>query len=420
MDRGAMSIIAILLIPVLLVVMVVVVLSGGGNQAQGGVCGPSGGDAVTVSDGQGSIGPWDAEQVANAVQIMNAGADLGLSQRDQTIGVMTAIGESSLQVLDKGDAVGPDSRGLFQQRDNGAWGSYEDRMDPYTSATNFFTALKDVSNRDSLPLTEAAHRVQGNQDPNHYAAFEQQARDLIAQLQGGAASTTSPTATPAGEASSTTGSFTLGGGGGSCTPVSAEGVPDQSQHGEPSTDLACPDGSTDLGVHDGAYNGARMPIRLCSITGTVCSGSDCAAGELGGLARGEVVINARYAPYLQAWLADVRAAGFDPTFSSSFRSWETQARISGGGSNANAATSGQSHHQTGAAVDVAGLPGSYNKNQCTGTSPDGGCMTSGDLWAAMHTAGLAHGMTVHDEEFWHFEFILSGDYRGRTNPFTQQ
>src|SRR5699024_85025 len=124
----------------------------------------------------------------------------------------------------------------------------------------------------------------------------------------------------------------------------------------------------------------RMPIRLCSIHDTICTGSDCAAGDLGGLARGEVILNARYAAHFQAWLAAVRAAGYDPTFSSSFRSWESQERISGGGSNANAATTGRSHHQTGAAVDVSGLPGSYNKNQCTGTAYDGACMTSGGLW----------------------------------------
>ena len=43
-----------------------------------------------------------------------------LSLRDQAIGVMTAMGEYSLQVLEYGDAAGPDSRGLFQQRANGA------------------------------------------------------------------------------------------------------------------------------------------------------------------------------------------------------------------------------------------------------------------------------------------------------------
>ena len=46
-------------------------------------------------------------------------------------------------------------------------------------------------------------------------------------------------------------------------------------------------------------------------------------------------------------------------------------------------------------------------------------MTSGDLWRVLHQLGLAHGITVHDQEFWHFEFILSGEHRGRSNPFLQ-
>lgn len=72
---------------------------------------------------------------------MNAAAALGLDARAQAVGVMTAMGESSLLVLEYGDVAGPDSRGLFQQRANGAWGSYADRMDPTISATNLFRAL---------------------------------------------------------------------------------------------------------------------------------------------------------------------------------------------------------------------------------------------------------------------------------------
>jgi hypothetical protein len=65
----------------------------------------------------------------------------------KTIGVMTAMGESGLANLEHGDAAGADSRGLFQQRANGAWGSLKDRMTPYTAAYNFFTA-----HRSTCPL----------------------------------------------------------------------------------------------------------------------------------------------------------------------------------------------------------------------------------------------------------------------------
>jgi hypothetical protein len=97
---------------------------------------------------------------------------------------MTAMGESSLRVLDRGDAVGPDSRGLFQQRDNGAWGSYADRMDPITSATNFFRALQEVRDWRSLRPTIAAHRTQRNADPEHYERYWEPAVAVVSALAG--------------------------------------------------------------------------------------------------------------------------------------------------------------------------------------------------------------------------------------------
>jgi len=69
-----------------------------------------------------TISGYGHDQLVNAAYVIQAGKDLNLSSRDQTIGVMTAMGESGLRVLNYGDAVGPDSRGLFQQRANGGGG----------------------------------------------------------------------------------------------------------------------------------------------------------------------------------------------------------------------------------------------------------------------------------------------------------
>jgi hypothetical protein len=121
-------------------------------------------------------------QQANAADIMNAAKTLGLDPAAQIIGVMTAMGESSLRVLDHGDPVGPDSRGLFQQRANGAWGTLVDRMDPMISASNFFKALVRVPGWQALPPTIAAHRVQGNADPYHYEIFYADAANIVARL----------------------------------------------------------------------------------------------------------------------------------------------------------------------------------------------------------------------------------------------
>lgn len=124
------------------------------------------------------------EQVRNAAAIVRAGVGLGLSPRDQAIGVMTALGESSLRVLDHGDRAGPDSRGLFQQRDNGAWGTLAQRMDPTASAQSFFRALAGVDGRDAMAPTLVAHRVQRNADPQHYARWWDQAVTTVAALTG--------------------------------------------------------------------------------------------------------------------------------------------------------------------------------------------------------------------------------------------
>lgn len=127
---------------------------------------------------------YRAEQLAIAAQVIQAGADLGLSVRGQTIGVMTAIGESSLTNVDYGDKVGPDSRGVFQQRANGAWGSYEDRMNPYIAATNFYRALLKVPGWETLAPTIAAHRTQRNADPYHYERFWDDAVTIVGALAG--------------------------------------------------------------------------------------------------------------------------------------------------------------------------------------------------------------------------------------------
>ena len=130
------------------------------------------------------VAGYSGAQVDNARAILAAGQRLGLSLRDQTIGVMTAMGESSLRVLEYGDKAGPDSRGLFQQRDNGAWGTLAQRMDPTASATSFFTALQRVGGRDAMAPTQVAHKVQRNADPQHYAKYWDDAVALVSRLTG--------------------------------------------------------------------------------------------------------------------------------------------------------------------------------------------------------------------------------------------
>jgi hypothetical protein len=148
-----------------------------------------------ISVPAGPIEGYCQPQLINAAQVMRAAQSLGIGVHTQTIGVMTAIGESGLQNVDYGDAAGADSRGIFQQRDNGAWGTLADRMDPYTAALHFFQKLVGIPNWKSLTPTEAAHAVQRNADPDYYAKYWARAESVVNKLLA-RSSTSTPAPTP--------------------------------------------------------------------------------------------------------------------------------------------------------------------------------------------------------------------------------
>ena len=184
-QQRSSALIIIALVPALGLGLVFSILLLGSEQDP---CAPGGSqNAVRIDPADvppGPIAGYGREQLINAAYIMQAAHTLGLSVRDQTIGVMTAMGESDLLVLDHGDLAGPDSRGLFQQRDNGAWGTYAERMDPFKSATTFFQALIGVQDRDTLEPTLVANRVQRNADPYHYVKYWPAAVEVVQGLSG--------------------------------------------------------------------------------------------------------------------------------------------------------------------------------------------------------------------------------------------
>lgn len=189
MGKKLAIVVAVLSLPLLglglLSALVLYLVLGTGSNSSAAVspeCGESAAAPREAALDLGDVSGYGSEQLANAAEVMRAGAALEISRYGQTIGVMTAMGESGLRTLDHGDAVGPDSRGLFQQRDNGAWGSYADRMDPFTSATSFFEALLDVPDWEALEPTIAAHRVQRNEDAYHYTDYWEPAVSVVAAL----------------------------------------------------------------------------------------------------------------------------------------------------------------------------------------------------------------------------------------------
>lgn len=183
----------------LLIPLLVIIIATGGGECDVTGDGGGGGDDSEVGKNVDpedipvdSVGPYSKDpQLMNAALIMNAAADAELSEKAQIIGVMTAIGESALRNLEHGDAAGPDSRGVFQQRSEG-WGTEEERMDPYVAAQGFFgigdhaesDGLTDVEGWEDMELTLAINKVQRNADPYHYEQYEDVARDIVDALKG--------------------------------------------------------------------------------------------------------------------------------------------------------------------------------------------------------------------------------------------
>lgn len=161
-----------------------------------GLSGTTNGSSVSIDPAlvpETEIAGYGREQLVNAAYIIQAGKDLGLNVRDQTIGVMTAMGESGLRNIDYGDwetggVTNPDgtrttSIGLFQQQDG--WGTREERLDPYTSATKFFQAMvRKVPDRESQEPTQVAHRTQLNANPYHYTPYWAAAIQAVEGLSG--------------------------------------------------------------------------------------------------------------------------------------------------------------------------------------------------------------------------------------------
>lgn len=112
---------------------------------------------------------YDAAQIALATALVESGSPMKMYANN-------AVPES---LEYRHDAVGSDhdSVGLFQQRDNGAWGTVAQRMDPYESAKLFFDALKKVDWQNMEPGA-AAQAVQRSAFPGRYSVQLDKAGNL--------------------------------------------------------------------------------------------------------------------------------------------------------------------------------------------------------------------------------------------------
>lgn len=119
----------------------------------------------------------EREKIAD--QVIAEGKRRGISDKGIKAAVMTALAETDLQNLDYG--MDGDNAGIMQQRDNGGWGTLEDRKDPTRAAGMFYDKLDDFD-YNGMSEAEAAQKVQqsGTADGSNYAVKAAEADEIIA------------------------------------------------------------------------------------------------------------------------------------------------------------------------------------------------------------------------------------------------
>ncbi|MBQ0896347.1 hypothetical protein KBX37_25195 [Micromonospora sp. U56] len=122
------------------------------------------------------------EQTDNVKAIIAATKKSGMDERAAVVAIATSLQESKLENLGHlGERNDHDSQGLFQQRPSSGWGTVEQITDPEYSTMAFLKGLKQVDGWQDMPLTKAAQTVQVSAYPFHYAQWERQAADLVAE-----------------------------------------------------------------------------------------------------------------------------------------------------------------------------------------------------------------------------------------------
>lgn len=161
-------------------------------------------NAVSVVEGSlpDSFENLNASQIEVAATIMKIGEEVGVGERGQLIGLMTAMQESGLGLNTVATGTGGDA-GVFQQRTAPGWyGTVDEVNDPAYGARIFYEGktvtedvagaagppgyhipgLKDIEGWEAMPLTDAAQAVQRSNYPEHYAKHEHLMRRLMAEL----------------------------------------------------------------------------------------------------------------------------------------------------------------------------------------------------------------------------------------------
>ncbi|HEY7438390.1 MAG TPA: hypothetical protein VIC35_03245 [Acidimicrobiia bacterium] len=139
------------------------------------------GDRTCTFKGENATFHVSPEELANARTVASIARERGLPHHAVTIALAAALQESKLRNLSGGDR---DSVGLFQQRPSQGWGPRALLLDPAYATTAFYRELVKIDGWQTMPVTEAAQRVQRSSAPTAYEQWEPEARALARILTG--------------------------------------------------------------------------------------------------------------------------------------------------------------------------------------------------------------------------------------------
>jgi hypothetical protein len=175
----AAPLVAGLVAAVCLPLILVVVLLGDAQASFETGCFVSPGGASASGDPMAGL---DAEAAGNARIIVATVQARHLPVQAAVITLVAARQESGVHALGYGDAVGPDSRGVLQQRSD--WGPLAVRMDPAGATGLFLDRLVNVAGYLTMSPDHAAHVVQGNERESDYTKWVAWGRSVAPVLLG--------------------------------------------------------------------------------------------------------------------------------------------------------------------------------------------------------------------------------------------
>lgn len=139
---------------------------------------PEPGCRLNLSNGRFDM---EFEQARNAATVGGVAFSRDLPQHAVTISYATVWQESRFYNIEYGDR---DSLGLFQQRPSQDWGEPEEIMDPVHSSRAFYDELVEVHDWETIPVYEAAQRVQRSADGFAYDQHEALSERMAVTLGG--------------------------------------------------------------------------------------------------------------------------------------------------------------------------------------------------------------------------------------------